>query len=284
MQHATQRGVGSGPNGLGKIMIGAVPERFSIGRVIGDSFGVYARNFAGLSLLALLIGLVELLVTIFYLLPNQVEASGEFRVRIGGPGEFTVYGFDALVLIFIMLLTYSLTQAAITYGTFQDLRGDKAGVGVCVARGLTSMFPVILGSIVFTIAIGLASILLLVPGIILMTRWWVYIPSIVVERKSILDSLGRSSELTAGNRWTIFGLIIIVSVLTALMTFVAQVITVFVVAVPAIADIPYAPFVVDYIGSSLITAYGAVAVAVGYCHLRAEKEGIDANQIASVFD
>lgn len=272
------------PDGLGKIMVDAASARFSVGRVIGDSIGVYARNFVALSLLALLIGLVELLVTIFYLVPNQDEGSGELRVRIGGPGEFTVYGFDALVLIFIMLLTYSLTQAAIIYGTFQDLRGDKAGIGACIARGLLSMFPVILGSIIFTIAIGLASILLLIPGLILMTMWWVYIPAIVVERKSILDSLGRSSELTAGNRWAIFGLIIIASILSVLMRLVTHTITLSVVTIPTIAEIPYAPFVLNYIGSSVTAAFGAVAVAVGYYHLRAQKEGIDANQIASVFD
>ena len=39
--------------------------QFSIGRVIGDSFGVYARNFISFTALALLIGLLDLLFALF---------------------------------------------------------------------------------------------------------------------------------------------------------------------------------------------------------------------------
>jgi hypothetical protein len=248
--------------------------KFSIGRVIGEGLGVYARNFVSFTLLALLVGLIDLLVTIFYLAPNQV----------GTLGHFKVVGFDAVVAIFVVLLTYSLTQATIIYGAFQDLRGDRAGIARCLARGLTSIFPVIIGSIILWIAIGLASILLLIPGLIVMTMWWVYIPAIVVERKSIFESFGRSNELTSGSRWAIFGLIFIVYTLSGLVQFVTRTISVFVITMSASSNILLVSFITDYVGSSLTAAFGAAIVAVGYYHLRAEKEGVDANQIASVFD
>jgi hypothetical protein len=247
---------------------------FSIGRVLGQGLGIYARNFISFSLLALLIGLIDVLATIFYFIPNQAGARGEFRV----------VGFDAVALILVTLLTYSLTQATIIYGTFQDLRGDKAQIVSCVAHGLTSMFPVIIGSIILSIAVGLASLLVLIPGLILMTMWWVYIPAIVVERKSISAGFGRSVELTRGRGWAIFGIIIIILILSVAVTFVTDIISMSVVTISASTDISFTALILDYIGSSLTAAFGAVVVAVGYYHLRTEKEGIDVNQIASVFD
>jgi hypothetical protein len=242
--------------------------QFSIGRVLGDSFGIYARNFISFSVLALLIGLIDLLITIFY--P---------RIRSADPA-----GFDVVLMIFVMLLTYSLTQATIIYGTFQDLRGDKAHVGNCITHGLASMFPVIIGSIFLSIFIGLASLLVLIPGLILMTMWWVYIPAIVVERKRIFDGFGRSVELTRGRGWAIFGIIIIILISSIVVTFVTHIISTSVVTISASTDISFAALILDYVGSSLTAAFGAVVVAVGYYHLRTEKDGVDVNQIASVFD
>jgi hypothetical protein len=255
-------------------MAQSAAARFSIGRVIADSFGIYARNFISFSVLALLIGLIDLLITIFYLAPNQV----------GGPGEFRLVGFDAVLMISLMLLTHTLTQATIVFGTFQDLRGHKAGIGTCIAHGLSSIIPVIVGSIILVIGVGLASLLLLIPGLIVMTMWWVYIPTIVVERKSIAAGFVRSQELTSGHRWPIFGLIIIVMVLSALVTYVTRTISFTVISNSTSMDALSVVFVVDYLGSSLAAAFGAVVVAVGYYYLRAEKEGIDADEIASVFD
>jgi len=247
---------------------------FSIGRVLGQGFGVFARNFISFTLLALLIGLIDLLARIFYFIPNQV----------GAPGEFRVTGFDVIALIFVTLLTYSLTQATIIYGTFQDLRGDKAQIGSCVVHGLTSMFPVIIGSIILSIAVGLASLLVLIPGLILMAMWWVYIPAIVIERKSISAGFGRSVELTRGRGWAIFGIIIIILILSAGVTFVTHITSMSLIRISSSTHISLAPLILDYVGRSLTAAFGAVVVAVGYYHLRTEKEGIDVNQIASVFD
>jgi hypothetical protein len=253
----------------------ARPEtaQFSIGRVLGDSFGVYARNFIGFTALALLIGLIELLFTI-YSGANQVDEFGEVKF----------VGYQAMVMGFITLLTRSLTEATLIYGTFQDLRGQKAGVGACVGQGLTSIISVIFGSIISSIGIGAASLLFLIPGLIVMTIWWVYVPAIVVERKGVFDAFSRIAYLTAGHRWGVLGLIIVVILLSIGVTYISEMISYAVITMwPGVGTF-YLFLVVDYVGGALITAFGAVLVAVGYYYLRAEREGIDADQIASIFD
>ena len=54
--------------------------------------------------------------------------------------------------------------------------------------------------------VGLASILLLIPGIVVLCMFYVAIPVAVVERMGASDALSRSKALTAGHKMTIFGL------------------------------------------------------------------------------
>ena len=56
--------------------------------------------------------------------------------------------------------------------------------------------------------IGGSHLNLVIPGLVLSTIWWVAIPVAVVERPGTVASLRRSSELTKGVRWRIFGLFV----------------------------------------------------------------------------
>jgi hypothetical protein len=252
--------------------------QFSIGRVIGDSFGVLARNIVSFGILALLIGLIELLFTLFFVDTSQLEAAQNDPAQL----EAAMLEFNWWAAAFnglLLLIVSALTQAAIIYGTFQDLRGQRAGIGDCIARGLSSIVPVVIGSILLSLGIMIGSIFLLVPGIILALMWWVYVPAIVVEGKGIIGAFGRSRELTRGRRWHILGLLIIMIVLMVVVSFIVQI----VVTVVA-SDSGTVASIVAYVFNALLTAFTSVLVAVGYYYLRAEKEGVDANEIARIFD
>jgi hypothetical protein len=266
----------SGRHKTGEIMA-AEPGtvQFSIGRVIGDSFGVYARNFVSFSVLALLIGLVDLLFNWFFVASVTTGA-------VQDPAQMDPTQINWMPIILgglISIIVGTLTQAAIIYGTFQDLRGQKASIGDCIARGLSAIVPVIVGSILLSLAVSIGFMLIFVPGLILLVMWWVYVPAIVVEGKGIIGAFGRSRELTRGRRWHIFGILVLVGiVMIAISWLIGNVV---------LAD-PTGGFgagsIVLYLFSSLVTAYSAVLAAVGYYYLRAEKEGIDVNEIARIFD
>ncbi|WP_119299569.1 hypothetical protein [Dongia deserti] len=251
--------------------------QFSIGRVIGDSFGVLARNIVSFGILALLIGLIDLLFSLFYFDPALLAAT------LSGPSQidptmlqpnWTAIGVGALVTMIVS----SLTQAAIIYGTFQDLRGQKASIGDCVARGLASVIPVIVGSILLSLGVSIGLALLIVPGIILILMWWVYIPAIVVDRKGIIEAFGRSRELTRGRRWHILSLAIIILIIYMAVGFIVETVS----GIVASGGTAYT--IIQYVFISLVTAFSAVLVAVSYYYLRAEKEGVDVNEIARIFD
>src|SRR3954447_25433854 len=57
------------------------------------------------------------------------------------------------------------------------------------------------------IAVGL--VLLIVPGLILLTWWALIAPVVVIERPGVGAAFGRSRELVRGNGWRVFGVIVV---------------------------------------------------------------------------
>ena len=189
-------------------------------------------------------------------------------------------GLQVVVTLVTWLLSFLLI-GAVVYGTVSELRGRRAGLGECVARGV-ALIPTVLGVAILTaLAIWLGSILFLVPGVIALVMLWVAIPVAVVERPGVFASLGRSRALTKGSRWRVFGLIALVGLLWMLAVWVVLAISVFSGFGPGTLTVM---MVALWILTALFTALYAVVCAVGYHDLRVSKEGVDAQQIAAVFD
>ncbi|MGB0120578.1 MAG: hypothetical protein WBP55_06470 [Solirubrobacterales bacterium] len=66
----------------------------------------------------------------------------------------------------------------------------------------------------FVAVCALATIVLIVPPLILVTIWSVAVPAAVVEKTAVFESLGRSRELVRGNGWRVFGFVVLMTLLT----------------------------------------------------------------------
>ncbi len=130
---------------------------------------------------------------------------------------------------------------------------------------LSSVTPVLgplLGvSLLFAIGVAIGFVLLIVPGLILLTIWSVVAPVTVLERPGVFAAFGRSRRLVRGNGWRVFGLIVLVYLLTVVVALVAA----------AIA----APLghvgrgLVQWLVSILLTPIVALTASVLYFELRA---------------
>jgi hypothetical protein len=120
--------------------------------------------------------------------------------------------------------------------------------------------------------------LLIIPGIILGTIWYVIIPVTVVERPGIFAAFGRSAELTRGNRWRVFGISLVVGVIVWVINMLAG-LTSLVTAGNASAVL-----LVGWIVAAVNLVIGSVVVAVVYYYLRIAREGGSIEDIAAVFD
>jgi len=98
----------------------------------------------------------------------------------------------------------------------QDGRRDATPVQLL--RAATPVLgSLLLVAIVAGIGIVIGFILLIVPGLILLTIWSVAAPVVVLERPPGLGALGRSRALVRGNGWPTFGVIFVLTVAVAIV-------------------------------------------------------------------
>jgi hypothetical protein len=118
--------------------------------------------------------------------------------------------FVALVGLIISVLAGYLVQAALVKSV-QDIRDGRAdlSVGETVSAGTAVLLPVTGAAILAGIAIAIGLILIIVPGLFLITIWAVIIPVIVIERTGALGAFGRSYQLVRGHGWHVFGTLVV---------------------------------------------------------------------------
>ena len=228
--------------------------------MLSKAINIYGRHIVIFTLIAGVVWLPVVLATYFL-------QSAPPNIRPVAP----------LIVVVIALFLQPLSTAIILYGAFQDMRGYGVSLSESVARGL-SRFPSLLGlMVVMTLAILVGLMLLFVPGLILVIMWYVAVPVCVVERTGPIGSLGRSQELTKGHRWKLFGLYLLVVILGVIGE------RIFSGLGGAFAGF-MGSLVAQTVWQGFAQAFSSVMIVVAYHDLRAAKEGIDIERIASVFD
>jgi hypothetical protein len=114
------------------------------------------------------------------------------------------------------------------------------------------------------IAIGL--ILLIAPGLYLLTRWALIVPVIVLEDRSAGESFTRSNELTSHRRWTVLGVVLV----TFLASFVLQNVLVAIFA-GFLPDF-YGVWIGSLLANCVTIPFLALAWTVMYFDLRREAD------------
>jgi hypothetical protein len=119
--------------------------------------------------------------------------------------------FGALLAAIIELIAAFLVQAALVKAV-QDVRDGRADLSIrdTVSAATPYIWPVAAASILAGIAIAIGLILVIVPGLYLITIWAVIVPVIVIEGSAALASFGRSRELVRGHGWHVFGTLVLV--------------------------------------------------------------------------
>lgn len=88
-------------------------------------------------------------------------------------------------------------------------------------RAATPVFgQLILLGVVAGIGVVIGFFLIIVPGLYLITIWFVAAPVVVLERPGVFAALRRSRELVRGNGWQVFGVILVVYILFGVASFI----------------------------------------------------------------
>jgi ABC-type multidrug transport system fused ATPase/permease subunit len=143
-----------------------------------------------------------------------------------------------------------------------DGRRDHT-VGTLLRSVIPVLGPLIVAGILAGIGIGIGLLLLIVPGLFLLTIWAVLAPVIVIERKDAMGSFGRSRELVRGNGWQVFGVIVVLFILQFVVTAVIQALA------NSISDTVVGFSLADLIVRLLVAPLSALAAAVLFFELKA---------------
>jgi hypothetical protein len=233
------------------------PIEFRIGRAMSRGFEVLFGNF------------------VVFVVISALAAAPLFLFALAPTGGAKTAGTIAGLLLHFVLS--ALCQAMIVYATFQALRGRPVRAGESIGRGFGRLGPVLLTSLVTGVIVALGILLLVIPGIILSVIMCVAIPACVVERLGPSQSIERSSYLSRGYRWPIFGAFFAIGIAELIADALITNLT------KDSASVWLSP-AISLVWNTLLTAYQTVLVAIIYHDLRVVKDGIDLEHIASVFD
>lgn len=206
----------------------------SAGSVIGEAWRIYKGQFGTLIVGALIVSLISAVATLLL-----------------GP-------FAGIVSIIV-----SLFFVGAVIGLVQDIQDGRRDEELgSLFKGVGPVFWPLLGvSILAGIGIAIGFVLLIIPGLILLTIWAVVIPVVVLERPGVFASFGRSRELVRGHGWSVFGTLVLAYVIAIGVAIVGAII-----AAP-LGDVLQA--VVNWIVSALLLPLTALVTAVLYFRLRA---------------
>lgn len=175
----------------------------TIGDVLREALDLYRRFFGRFVLTAAAVFVfVDLLSAI------AIDARDESK------GLAVAWG---IVSVLVGLVGAFWVQGTLV-ATVQDVRSGKAGttIGDVYDRVRPRLPALISAGLLGGLGIALGLVLLVVPGLVLLTRWALLAPVIVLEGRSAGDAFRRSTELVRGNGWTVFG-VILVTLLVALV-------------------------------------------------------------------
>ena len=174
--------------------------------------------------------------------------------------------FGAILSFIISLIALFWVQGALVRAV-EDIRDGRAdmSLGETYQRVRPQLPAIIVGGLLAGLGIALGLVLLIVPGLILLTWWIVLIPVIVLEERSAGEAFGRSRELVRGHAWSVFGVI----VLTILVVIVFNIVL-------SLLLLPVSDWLRSFLSNiiigTVVTPFVVVTWTTLYYRLRAAKE------------
>lgn len=250
-------------------------EQFNIGRVVGLTFSVFARNAVVFLPLAALFMAPILIVN---LLGAHEPASVSIAVRQPSLSNI-VANFESIGQNFgLLTLCGYFVQAAVAGNINSSSSSAQFGESLSIA--VQNAVAIIAISVLNVVGIMLGLALLVVPGIILALAWSAVIPVKVAENSTILASFRRSMMLTKGYRWQI----LVLWLMYFLLLIAVTTITDFALGISSStpSEILHSPPILlwNWAERVVIATLTAVGAAATYIELKQVKEGAGAEQPA----
>lgn len=225
----------------------------TVGGVLSEAFELYQRFFARFFLTA---AAVFVVLNLFTAIVADLQRDGTDLVA-------ALWSLASLVVTIVGSLWL---QGALT-ATVADVRDGRADddIGTTFRRVRPALGTLFVAGLLAGLGVALGLVALIVPGLFLLTRWILVTPVVVLERLGATDAMRRSWQLVRGHGWSVFAVILLTMILSA----IGQTL--------ALALFAFLPdFFRDWIGglvaNSLVTPFVALSWTLMYFRLRGDPE------------
>ena len=236
----------------------------SVGGILGESWKLYTKFFTRFFVIAVIV----------YAIVNLVDALVGTVFRHGTGSELS---FVLVTWIVTLVGTFWL-QGALVYAV-DDVRDGRIDttIGQIFERVAPHLFWLILTGVIAAVGITIGFLLLVAPGLFLLTCFCLIVPVIVFEGEHVVGAFSRSWRLVWGSFWTVFGVVIITAILSAIASGIIQAIFSFLGPVLRI-------WIGATIANAIVGPFLAVALTLMYFALKELKEGAQAAPAAPAED
>jgi hypothetical protein len=227
----------------------------SVSAVLGEAWDLYKRFF----------GRFVTTAAIVFVLLDLVSAIAD---RAAGSSVGADLLWTLIALLFSVVGAFWLQGALIE--AVRDVRDGRVDLTIAelYERTRPRLPALIAAGIVAGLGVALGLILLIIPGLYVLTRWALIPAVIVIEQRRAGESFDRSWQLTRGYGWTVFGSLLVAFLFYA----IGQ-------AILGALFVPLPRFLAIWIGGvvahSITTPFIAAVGAVLYFRLARLSVGVD---------
>jgi hypothetical protein len=195
--------------------------------------------------------------------------------------SFVIYVIAAILIALLSLASVvgailgAIVSIAATYvlqatliKAVQDVRDGRVDLDLTqtVQAALPFVLPVIGASILAGIGVTIGLILLIVPGLVLLTFWCLIVPFIVLAGSGVFESFGNSWRTVRGYAWRVFGTYVLVVLILIAFTIALGLILL-------VLPVWLRNFVNNVVAGTLIAPFLALVATLIYYRLIAAHAG-----------
>lgn len=266
-----------------------IKER-SLGEILDGAFQLYRNHFGVFLGVALCIALPATLfsMSVTWLITGHMDLAGALEAAqaqtgadMSGTEAKSVLGHVARVMLAmsvtvpVVMAAYVLESAAMTLIVSGAYLGQTLSIAAGLRRACARLWPLLGASALAGLGVVLGLLFLIVPGVLLMIRWFFVTPAIVIEGHDAKASLARSRDLTEGA----YGRLFLLFILLALLSWAIH-LGLGALVPDALEAIPVLSQLVDTVPQALVSPLSTAAFTLAYFDVRVRKEGFDLERLA----